>query len=127
MALSRSMATSMTSLAQKRTVILSVILLAVVASGVSQIELHTHSDPRFGQVHGVHDHLGTDAANSGDVGDPGNNGVVHTHDIGATALALLPEFDVNVVAHQKADGSTPPPSAHPPDNLITPLQRPPIV
>ena len=121
------MATSMTSLAQKRTVILSVILLAVVASGVSQIELHTHSDPRFGHVHGVHDHLGTDAANSGDVGDPGNNGVVHTHDIGATALALLPEFDVNVVAHQKADGSTPPPSAHPPDNLITPLQRPPSV
>ena len=123
MALSRSMVTPKTSLTQKRTVILSVILLAVIASGFSQIELHTHSDARFGHIHDVQDHIGTDAANSGGIGDPG---VVHTHDIGATALALLPEFDVNVVAHQKADGSTPPPSAHPPDNLITPLQRPPI-
>ncbi len=127
MALSRSMATPMTLLTQKRSVILSVLLLAVMASGFSQIELHTHSVAQAGHVHDMHDHAGTDDANSDSIDDPADNGAVHTHDIGAPALAVLPAFDVNVVAHQKAGGKTAPPSAHPPDNLITPLQRPPIV
>ena len=117
----------MTNLAHKRTVILSVLLLAVIASGFSQIELHTHSAANFGHVHDVQGHDGPDDANSGDVNGPGNDGVLHTHDIGAPTLALVPVFDANVVAHRKADGITPPPTANPPDNVITPLYRPPIV
>ena len=121
------MAAPMTSLVQKRTVILSVLLLAVSASGFSQIELHTHSAAQFDHVHDVHDHAGTDDANSDSIDNPGNNGVVHTHDIGAPMLALVPVIDVNVVAHRQAEGRTPPPTAKPPDKLIEPLYRPPIV
>ncbi len=117
----------MTNLTHKRTVILSVLLLAVIASGFLQIELHTHSAADFGHVQVVHDHDGADGVKSGDVDKPGNNGVMHTHDIGAPALALVPLLDVNVAARQQADGRTPPPTVHPPDNLITPLYRPPIV
>lgn len=121
------MATPMTSLAQKRAAILSVFLLAVMTSGFSQIEFHTHSVAQFGHVHDVHDHAGTDDANSDSIDNPADNGVVHTHDIGAPALAVLSAFDVHMVAHQKVCGKTSPPTAHPPDNLITPLHRPPIV
>ena len=121
------MATPMTNLTHKRTVILSVLLLAVIASGLSQIELHTHSAADFGHVHVVHDHDGADGVKSGDIDKPGNNGVMHAHDIGAPAIALVPVFDVNVVARRQAEGGTPHPTVHPPDNLITPLYRPPIV
>ena len=119
------MATPMTNLTHKRTVILSVLLLAVIASGFSQIELHTHSAADLGHVHDAHDHA--DGANSGDVNEPGNTGVLHTHDIGAPAIAPVPEIDVDVVTHWQAEGRTPPPAANPPDNVITPLYRPPIV
>ena len=121
------MATSMTNLTHKRTVILSVLLLAMIASGFSQIELHTHSAADFGHVHVVHDHDGPDGVKSGDVDKPVNIGVMHAHDIGAPAIALVPVFDVNLVAHGQAEGGTPPPTAHPPDDLVTPLYRPPIV
>ncbi len=120
------MAAPMTNLTQKRTVILSVLLLAVIASGFSQIELHTHSAADFGHVHVVHDHDGADGIKSGDVDEPGNNDVMHAHDIGAPAIALVPVFDVNVVAHSQVEGGTSTPTAKPPDNLITPLYRHPI-
>ena len=76
------MAASNTNLKHKHTAILSVILLAVIASGFSRIELHTHSDADFGHVHDVHDHDGEDGVKSDNVDDPDNNGVMHTHDIG---------------------------------------------
>lgn len=121
------MATLTTLLSRKHSVILSVLLLAVMASGFSQIELHTHSVAQADHVHDVRDHAGTDDANSDSIDDPADNGVVHTHDIGAPALAVLSTFDVHVVAHQKTGGKTAPPTAHPPDHLIEPLHRPPIV
>ena len=123
----RPMIASKTNLKHKHTAILSVILLAVIASGCSQIELHTHSAADFGHVHDAHDHDGVDGTNAGDVDEPGNTGAMHAHDIGAPALALVPIIDLNVVAHLQAEGSTPPPTAKPPDKLIKPLHRPPIV
>lgn len=120
------MATSKTSLRHKRTVILSVLLLAVIASGFSQIELHTHAAD-LGHVHDVHDQDGADGANPGDIDETGSSGVMHAHDIGAATLALIPAIDVDVVAHRQAKGRTPPPTAKPPDNLVIPLHRPPIV
>ena len=127
MAMFRPMAASKTNLKHKHAAILSVILLAVIASGFSQIELHTHSAADFGHVHHVHDHDRVDGADSGDVDEPGNTGAMHAHDIGAPALALVPVIDVIVVAHLHAEGRTTPPTAKPPDNPITPLHRPPIV
>jgi len=121
------MATQNTSLAHKRTVILSVLLLTVIASGFSQIELHSHPAAQFGHVHDSHDHDGENDANFGDIDDPGSTGVMHMHDIGTPALALLPAIEVDIVAHRQAKGRTQPPTAKPPDNPITPLHRPPIV
>ena len=121
------MATSKTSLTHKRAVILSVLLLAVSASGFSQIEFHTHAAADLGHVHEVHNHDGTDGANAGDVDEDGNSGAMHAHDISAPALAPVPVVNVNVIAHRQANGRTPPPTANPPDNPITPLHRPPIV
>ena len=121
------MASPKTHLRHKHTAILSVILLAVIASGFSQIELHTHSAADFGHVHDVPDHDGEDGADSGDAVEPGDAGAMHAHDIGAPAIALVPVIDVNVVAHLQAERTTPPPTAKPPDNPITPLHRPPIV
>ena len=121
------MAAPKTNLTHQRTAILSVLLLAVIASGFSQIELHTHSAADFGHIHDVHDHNEVDGVNSGDVDEPGNAGAMHAHDIGAPALALIPVIDVIVVALRQADGRTPPPTAKPPDKLIKPLYRPPIV
>lgn len=121
------MAASKTNLKHKHTAILSVILLAVIAFGFSQIELHTHSAADLGHVHDVHDHDGEDGADSGDVDEPGNTGAMHAHDIGAPALALVPAIDVNFIAHLQVERTTPPPTAKPPDNPITPLHRPPIV
>ena len=121
----RSMAASKTIL--KHTAILSAILLAVIASGFSQIKLHAHSGADFGHVHDAHDPDGVDGPNASDVDEPGNTGAMHAHDIGTPALALFPIIDLNVVAHLQAEGRTPPPTAKPPDKLIKPLHRPPIV
>lgn len=111
---------------RKRAVTLSVLLLAVIASGFSQIEFHAHAAADPGHVHDAQDHNDADDANPRDVYEPGNTGVLHAHDIGAPAIAPVPEIDVNVVALWQAEGRTPPPIAKPPDKLITPLHRPPI-
>ena len=121
------MTTRMTNLTHKRRLILSVLLLAVIASGFWQIELHTHSAADFGHIHNVHDYSGIDGADFSDIEEPGNNGAMHLHDIGAPALALVSVFDVVLVAQRLTGSRTPPPTASPPDNLITPLYRPPIV
>lgn len=122
------MTTRMTNLTHKRTLILSVLLLlAVIASGFWQVELPTHSAADFGDIHNVHDYSGIDGADFSDIEELGNNGVMHLHDIGAPALALVSVFGVILVAQRLAGGRTPPPTASPPDDLITPLYRPPIV
>jgi len=121
------MATPTTTLNHKHTAILSVLLLVVFASGFSQIEFHTHSGADFGHVHDVYDHYYVDNDNAGDVDAPANTGAMHAHDIGAPALAMIPEIDVNVVALRRTEGRIPPPTAKPPDKLIKPLYRPPIV
>lgn len=121
------MATPKTNLTRKRTVILSALSLAVIASGFSQIEFHTHAAADLGHVHDVHDHADADGANPGDTDETGDSGAMHTHDIGAPALAPVPVIDMNLVVHRPAQGRTPPPTANPPDNPIIPLHRPPIV
>lgn len=123
----RPMAAPKTNLTHQRIAILSVLLLVVIASGFSQIELHTHSAADFGHSHDANDHEDIDGDNSGDADEPGNAGAMHAHDIAAPALALIPVIDVNVVALRQADGRTPPPTTKPPDKLIKPLYRPPIV
>jgi hypothetical protein len=51
---------------------------------------------------------------------------MHAHDIGALTLTPVPVLDLHLVAHRQAEKRIPPPTANPPDNLITPLYRPPI-
>lgn len=124
------MAAPKTNLQHKFTAILSVLLFTVIASGFSQIELHTHAAADLGHVHdvrSVNDHDSVDGENSSDVAEPGKSGGIHAHDIGAPALALVPVLDVVVIAQLQAEERVPPPPAKPPDNPIVPLHRPPIV
>jgi len=121
------MAAPITNLTLARTVILTVLLLAVIASGFSQVEFHTHPDAHYGHAHDVQDHDGPDGDNPGNLDEPGSIGVMHAHDFGATTLTLVSVFDVDIVEYWRADGGIPPPATKPPDNVIQPLYRPPIV
>ena len=121
------MAAPMTNLTLNTTVILTVLLLAVIASGFSQIEIHSHADAHYGHAHDVQDYDEPDGENPGDLDEPGSIGVMHAHDFGTTTLTLVSAFDADIVEYRRADGGIPPPTAKPPDSVIPPLYRPPIV
>lgn len=130
MALFAAMTAQITKSNHGRTVILSVILLAVIASGIPQVKIHTHEDANLGHGHdaGVHnnDH---DSENEfpNDVDGLADSGTAHAHDLGASAVTLVNMANLNVVVHWHRCGGIPPPTARPPDNLISPHYRPPIV
>ncbi len=112
-----------------RTVILSVFLLAVIASGVPQVEIHNHEDAYLGHGHGVsqhHDDHANDNESPDDVDALDNSGTTHTHDLGVSAVTLIYAANLNIVVHRHSNGGIPPPTARPQDNLTPPLYRPPI-
>lgn len=106
----------------RRTVILSV-LLGIIASGFQQVEFHSHTNAYAGHVH---DHDDRSAVATWDVDEVNEDGVMHDHEAGASTLTPIPVFDLHVVAHRQAEKRIPPPTVSPPDNLTTPLYRPPI-
>jgi len=108
-------------------VVLPVLLLAVIATGLPRVEIHTHHDAYHGHVHYTHDHDDPDSGNSGNLDEPGNIGVIHTHDVDTSTLTLVSACNVDIVAHRQADGEILPPVTKPPDSVIAPLYRPPIV
>jgi len=113
-----------------RTVILSVFLLAVIASGIPQVEIHTHQDAHFGHGHGVsqhHDDHDNDNVSPDDVDGLGNSGTTHAHDLGVSAVTLIYAANLKIVVHRHSNSGIPPPTARPSDNLTPPLYRPPIV
>ena len=113
-----------------RTVILSVILLAVIASGIPQVEIHSHEDAYFGHGYSVgqhHDDHDNDNVSRDNVDGLGNSGTMHAHDLGVSAVTLIYAANLNIVDHRHGDGRIPPPTARVPDNLTPPLYRPPIV
>ena len=125
-----AMATQMTNSTAGRTVILSVFLLAVIASGIPQVEIHTHKDAYFGHEHGVsqhHDDHSDDNASTDDVDRLADSGTMHEHDLGVSAVTLIHAVNLDIVVHRRSNGGIPPPSTRPPDNLTPPLYRPPIV
>jgi len=126
-ALSQSMAASTTNPTLKRMVILAALLLAVITSGFSQIEVHSHSDAYFGHTHDPHDHDEPHGENSGDLGEPGNTGVAHMHDTGTTPLTLVSAINLEIATFHRADDGVSAPITKPPDIAIAPLYRPPIV
>jgi hypothetical protein len=129
-ALFAAMATQMTNSTSGRTVILSVFLLAIIASGIPQVEIHTHKDAYFGHEHGVsqhHDDHNDDNASTDDVDRLADSGTMHEHDLGVSAVTLIHAVNLDIVVHRHSNGGIPPPSARPPDNLTPPLYRPPIV
>ncbi len=124
------MAAQMMNSTHGRTVILSVFLLAVIASGIPQVDIHTHQDAHFGHGHGVsqhHDDHDNDNVSPDDVDGLDNSGTTHAHDLGVSAVTLIYAANLNIVVHRHSNGGIPPPSARPPDNLTPPLYRPPIV
>ncbi len=124
------MAAKMTNSTHGRTAILSVFLLAVIASGIPQVEIHTHQDARFGHEHGVsqhHDDQDDENQSSEVVDGLGDSVTTHAHDLGVSAVTLVYAVNLNIVIHRPSNGVFPPPIARPPDNVTAPLYRPPIV
>jgi hypothetical protein len=74
----------------------------------------------------VHDHDDRVAVATADVDELDEVGVLHDHETGASTLTPVPVLDLHLVAHRQAEKRIPSPTASPPDNLITPLYRPPI-
>lgn len=108
-------------------VILPVLLFSVIASGFPKIEFHTHADAQPGHAHVTHDHDEPDGHHSENLDEPGNIGVTHTHDISGPSLTLISAFNLNVATRWRTDERFPLPVAKPPDRVIPPLYRPPIV
>jgi hypothetical protein len=108
--------------------ILSVFLLALITSGIPLAKVHAHGNASISHSHTHHhdnvgghdlDELATDKSSS--LAD-----TLHVHDVNAPALSLIPQIDVDAFA---AWADTPIPILplfRPPDNVITPLYRPPI-
>jgi len=126
-ALFRSMAALTTNPTLKRTVVLTALLLAVMTSGLSQVEIHSHPDAYLGHSHDVHGNDEPDNEHSADQDEPGNIAVTHMHDTGTTPMTLVSAINVDTVTHWRAEGGVSTPISKPPDNIIPPLYRPPIV
>ncbi len=124
------MAAKMTNCTHGRTAILSVFLLAVIACGIPQVEIHTHQDAGFGHEHGVsqhHDDQDDENQSSEVVDGLGDSVTTHAHDLGVSAVTLVYAVNLNIVVHRQSNRGIPPPPARPPDNVTAPLYRPPIV
>lgn len=130
MALFGSMTAQITRSTTTRTAVLSVFLLAVIASGIPRVEIHTHQDAYFGHDHGViqnHDDHDSDNVSPDDVDGLADSGATHAHDLGVSAVTLISADNVDIVVHRRSNSGIPPPGTRPPDNLTPPLYRPPIV
>ncbi len=120
----------MTNSTHGRTVILSVFLLAVIAPGIPQVEIHTHKDAYFGHGHGVsqhHDDQHNENQSSEDVDGLADSGTMHAHELGVSAVTLITVSNLKIVINLRSNGGIPPSTARPPDNVTAPLYRPPIV
>lgn len=124
------MTAQMTRSTTARTAVLSIFLLAVIVSGIPQVEIHTHQDAYFGHDHGVNQHYddhNSDNVFPDDVDGSGDSGTTHAHDLGVSAVTLISAGNVDIVVHRRSNSGIPPPGTRPPDNLTPPLYRPPIV
>jgi hypothetical protein len=112
--------------------ILSMLLFAVIFSGIPRVVVHSHHDADFGHTHDADEHHDNrvQSEHGGetleDVDRTNDSGPLHAHNIAAPALPLIPEFDVGLIALRQSEERPPPPTANPPDNVIPPLYRPPI-
>ena len=86
----------------------------------------SYLDAQFGHTHDFHDHDEPDSDQPGDTNNIGNLGLMHVHDLGMQLLTLVPSLNVAPVQLVRGHSGVPPPATRPPDNLITPLYRPPI-
>ena len=120
------MAASFINLGDPRTVFLFVLLFAIIASGIPRAEMHSHTDAQFGHTHDFHDHDEPDSDQPGDTNNIGDLGLKHVHDVGMQSLTLVSSLNVAPVQLVRGRSGVPPPATRPPDNLITPLYRPPI-
>jgi len=124
------MAAQMTNSTLGRTVILSVFLISIIASGIPQVEVHSHQDAHIGHGHGVgqhHDDPDDDNGSVDDVAGLADSGGMHAHDFGVSAVTLIYAANLNLAVYGHNSGGIPPPTARPPDNVTAPLYRPPIV
>jgi hypothetical protein len=109
--------------------ILFVLLLALVTSGVPLVDVHAHEDASFGHSHATldHEHASIDDHDASSPADETDDpGALHVHSLDTPALTLieLAPADPDCVMNA-CDGTVL--RSRPPDNVIAPLYRPPIV
>lgn len=105
------------------------LLLAFVTSGIPQAEVHEHKNASFGHSHDQDHQDDSDRDEIGgrvDVDATQQAGALHIHDGGAPSLTLILEIDVIAYPICIDTPIVTPPVLRPPDNVVTPLYRPPI-
>ena len=109
--------------------ILSLVLVAIITSGIPLVEVHSHDNASFGHSHSVddflddHEHSGETASNDAN-SDPA--GDMHAHAIGTAVLSLVPIIDMHPVVIWNKHDPPAAPQTRPPDIVIRPQHRPPI-
>ena len=112
-----------------RQVILAFLLLAFVTSGIPLAEAHAHANASFGHSHDQHHQDDSDRDEIDarvDLDATQQAGALHIHDGGAPSLTLILEIDMNACPICIDTPIVTPPVLRPPDNVVTPLYRPPI-
>lgn len=109
--------------------IISLVLFSVVTSGIPLVKVHSHEGASFGHNHDVHEYFDVhshddEIAGHGD--DTDLTGTLHAHEVSTPALTLLQVIDTDTIVVWNEPGQTTPSQTRPPDNVITPLHRPPI-
>jgi hypothetical protein len=106
--------------------VFALLLVSVILSGVPMVEVHSHDDATYGHSHGVQDAFddhGLGDANPED--GAADTASLHAHDISATSLGVVASISVDSSVPRHSHSYIPPPCRWLPDNVISPLYRPP--
>ena len=107
--------------------IFAALLVSVVLSGVPMVEVHSHENATFGHSHDAHDFFDDHGAGEAQTEDGATeNASFHAHDISATSLGVVAKVSVDSTVPRHSHSYIPPPYSRLPDNVVTPLYRPPI-
>tara|TARA_R110000782_G_scaffold62576_2_gene128597 strand:- start:689 stop:1027 length:339 start_codon:yes stop_codon:yes gene_type:complete len=107
--------------------VFALLIVSVVLTGTSVVEVHAHENAAYGHSHDAHDlfdnhDAGEAVTEDGDIGTAS----FHAHDVSATSIGVVASISVDSTVPRHAHSYIPPPYSQLPDNVVAPLYRPPI-
>jgi hypothetical protein len=107
--------------------VFALLLVSVILSGLPMVEVHSHENATHGHSHDAHDLFDDHGAEEADSEDSvADTASIHAHDISATNFAAVGNVSMDSTVKRHSHSYIPPPYSRFPDNVITPLYRPPI-